>query len=143
MTTTARPLAAIALEPDGRPGYPFQNGGPEGAVLFAFEPRLPSSGCRWVAVPAGDDRPHMDLDRLHLAQLIYCSTADPDSLVSADEADLAQFLTARLTACRCDPALLDHWYNTDFIQCNLDGIDDASRRMHRCLDAADLLLGTP
>jgi len=104
------PLAAVALDQDGAPWYPFRVSEESGATLYVQEPKLPSKTAQWAPVPPEYfDRPHIDLDAEHLGQLLYCTRhlgadeVDPNTVTAEQLADL---LTSSLAACGCDPIRL-------------------------------------
>lgn len=127
------PLQAVALGPDGVPWYPFRTPDTD-AVLFAQEPVLPTATAVWATIPSEyADRPHVDLDEKHLAEVFYLALYEIDlDTVTAEQ--MPGILNRRLRACGCDGDRLDGW-------CDIQPIDVMSRRlMNRCLQLSHRLL---
>jgi hypothetical protein len=140
MNTVRYPLEAVALDGDGIPWYPFRPT-PNSPVLFLKDPVLTIPGALWeVTPPEYTDRPHIRLDRPHLAELVYFTRVpgdpytalDPDQIV-ADE--LMRLLTGVLTACRCDPQALDAWLVDEY------AFGQHRARLDRCRAAVCRLIG--
>lgn len=143
MTNIDIPWQAVALDSDGHPWYPFLPGpdAPLEQVMFTPELKLPTAGSCWARdLEPEEDRPRVQLDQVHLAELLYCSDVDPDQ-ITPDR--LAEWLARRLAACRCDARILDGWVADDY---TLDGArsEIPTRRMQACLKlAAELLPDRP
>jgi len=73
------PLQAVALDTDGAPWYPFRVPGNPGTTLYVQKPVLPTGQAEWATVPPEfADRPHLDLDELHLAEVFYLASTEID-----------------------------------------------------------------
>lgn len=136
-SSTPRPLQAVAIHPDGKPHFPYQLD--DDTVLYTVQPVLPVENARWARVDDDDPRPHVPLDRQHLAELL--ATASHPGLfrlvrLDADDTELLMAaLVQSLAACRCDRDRLDDAHS------NPDPLDFAyANRMAACLVAADRLL---
>lgn len=129
------PLMAVALEADGRGWYPFTTGADAGSVvLFAYSPRLPVPTFRWVMLADDDPRPHMALDLLHVAQLLYLAPVAPDTL---DDVDVPGLLSGLLAMWHCDPDALLGSIAADFGE----HPERAAAHMAECLAVAARYVG--
>lgn len=133
MTTSVLPRSAVDLCGNGAPWYPFQESH-GGEVLFWDRPRLEVATHRWADLPDGwADLPHIDLDRLHLAQLLFVADCATDSI---DLEFLLGVLDRQLHECRCDVDRLMTRMSSEYG----DHDQFPMFRMARCVRAADLWL---
>lgn len=125
------PLQAVALDDDGTPWYPFRPAEGE-PVLYLAEPTLPNPSAVWATAPDDfADRPRMDLDVDHLAQLLYM-VPNLDT-VTYDAAPAV--IHECLRSCKCNPDRLSNWTS------NASGMDVMrARHMTQARDVAQRLL---
>jgi len=103
------PLQAVALDTDGAPWYPFRVPGNPGTTLYVQKPVLPTEQAEWATVPPEfADRPHLDLDELHLAEVFYLASTEIDLDTPTPE-QVTEVLDRQLRACGCDAGRLDSW----------------------------------
>ena len=125
------PLQAVALDDDGTPWYPFRPAEGE-PVLYLADPVLPHPNAVWATTPDDfADRPHVDLDVDHLAQLLYLIPNLDTVTYDAAPAVIHQCLKS----CKCDANRLSNWIS------NPSGMDVMrARHMTQARDVAQRLL---
>lgn len=134
------PLAAVALDRDGVPWYPFTPPG-DSLVLFVDRPRLLAG--TWAPVPPEyADSPQVRLDdEAVVAELLYFDP-DPDAVVGlTDDAELLDHIGKVLARVGSDARTLAGWVGSEYG----DRLYDlhANARMQACRQFAHGLFGAP
>lgn len=132
MSTSTLPLQAIDLDGDGRVWYPYHTD-VDSATLFLDTPVLPIDTWEWVEVE-DDPRPHVDLDLVSVARLLFADHVSPDTV---DIDILRCAIVRQLAACRCDANRL----RADFAEEYGSHPEHTTWCMTRCLQAVARLTG--
>lgn len=136
-TNTGLPLAAVALDGDGQPWYPFRPT-PASPVLFLEQPYLTIPGAQWAPVPPEySDRPYVRLDERVVADLLYF---DDDPSDTSDIRSLAAHLGRVLRRVGCSYRTLAGWLGGEYGHDLL--YQHANERMQDCRRYARSLFRT-